>query len=72
MSGACTASVACAKANVGATMHLHIRLRRQRGGRSGRGAPKSTPQAHLGAPTPDSVAQSHKLKRQCLSKGLPS
>ena len=33
---------------------------------------KDPPQAHLGAPTPDSVAQSHKLKRQCLSKGLPS
>ena len=33
---------------------------------------KDPPQAHLGAPTPDSVAQSHNLKRQCLSKGLPS
>ena len=33
---------------------------------------KDPPQAHLGTPTPDSVAQSHKLKRQCLSKGLPS
>ena len=33
---------------------------------------KDPPQAHLGAPTPDSVAQSHKLKRRCLSKGLPS
>ena len=31
---------------------------------------KDPPQAHLGAPTPDSVARSHKLKCQCLSKGL--
>ena len=58
MSSACTASVACAKANVGATMHLHIRLRRQRGGRSGRGAPKSTPSGQpADHPEPRSMAE---------------
>ena len=49
MSSACTASVACAKANVGATMHLHIRLRWQ---------PKSTPSGQpADHPEPRSMAE---------------